>query len=45
MCGFIGISGQTSVADRLLEGLSRLGYCGYDSAGIAGLTKCGPTLR
>jgi glucosamine--fructose-6-phosphate aminotransferase (isomerizing) len=45
MCGIIGILGQTSVADRLLEGLSRLEYRGYDSAGIAILTKCGPALR
>jgi glucosamine--fructose-6-phosphate aminotransferase (isomerizing) len=45
MCGIIGILGQTSVADRLLQGLSRLEYRGYDSAGIAVLTKCGPALR
>ncbi|RBI69016.1 glutamine--fructose-6-phosphate transaminase (isomerizing) [Roseovarius sp. TE539] len=35
MCGIIGILGQTPVADRLLDGLARLEYRGYDSAGIA----------
>lgn len=44
MCGIIGILGQTLVADRLLQGLSRLEYRGYYSAGITVLTKCGPAL-
>lgn len=35
MCGIIGIVGKESVTTRLLEGLSRLEYRGYDSAGIA----------
>ncbi|WCT74719.1 glutamine--fructose-6-phosphate transaminase (isomerizing) [Sphingomonas naphthae] len=35
MCGIIGILGQSDVAGRLLEGLRRLEYRGYDSAGIA----------
>jgi len=35
MCGIIGIVGKERVADRLLEGLRRLEYRGYDSAGIA----------
>jgi len=34
MCGIVGILGATPVADRLLEGLKRLEYRGYDSAGI-----------
>jgi len=34
MCGIIGIVGQDQVANRLLEGLRRLEYRGYDSAGI-----------
>lgn len=34
MCGIVGILGQGSVADRLLDGLKRLEYRGYDSAGI-----------
>jgi glucosamine--fructose-6-phosphate aminotransferase (isomerizing) len=35
MCGIIGILGKSEVADRLLQGLQRLEYRGYDSAGIA----------
>ncbi len=34
MCGIIGILGAGPVAGRLLEGLRRLEYRGYDSAGI-----------
>jgi glucosamine--fructose-6-phosphate aminotransferase (isomerizing) len=35
MCGIIGILGTQDVATRLLDGLRRLEYRGYDSAGIA----------
>jgi len=35
MCGIIGIVGRENVANRLLDGLKRLEYRGYDSAGIA----------
>jgi glucosamine--fructose-6-phosphate aminotransferase (isomerizing) len=35
MCGIIGIIGAEPVAERLLDGLKRLEYRGYDSAGIA----------
>jgi len=35
MCGIIGIVGREEVAERLLDGLRRLEYRGYDSAGIA----------
>ncbi|WP_230629287.1 glutamine--fructose-6-phosphate transaminase (isomerizing) [Sphingomonas sp. Leaf37] len=35
MCGIVGIIGTQDVADRLLDGLKRLEYRGYDSAGIA----------
>jgi len=35
MCGIIGIVGADNVADRLLDGLRRLEYRGYDSAGLA----------
>ena len=35
MCGIVGIVGTDDVADRLLDGLRRLEYRGYDSAGIA----------
>lgn len=34
MCGIIGIVGKDSVADRLVEGLRRMEYRGYDSAGV-----------
>ncbi len=37
MCGIIGIIGQTEVTSRILDGLRRLEYRGYDSAGIATL--------
>lgn len=35
MCGIVGFTGNQSAAPILLEGLSRLEYRGYDSAGIA----------
>ncbi|MBH1991903.1 MAG: glutamine--fructose-6-phosphate transaminase (isomerizing) [Sphingomonadaceae bacterium] len=35
MCGIIGIIGNSDVADRLVDGLKRLEYRGYDSAGVA----------
>ena len=35
MCGIVGIVGKEDVAERLLDGLRRLEYRGYDSAGIA----------
>ncbi|BCA57976.1 glutamine--fructose-6-phosphate transaminase (isomerizing) [Sphingomonas sp. HMP6] len=35
MCGIVGIVGKEPVAERLLDGLRRLEYRGYDSAGIA----------
>jgi glucosamine--fructose-6-phosphate aminotransferase (isomerizing) len=34
MCGIIGIVGQAPVAQRLVEGLRRMEYRGYDSAGL-----------
>ena len=34
MCGIIGILGKAPVADQLVDGLRRLEYRGYDSAGI-----------
>ena len=35
MCGIIGILGKTDVAPAIVEGLKRLEYRGYDSAGVA----------
>lgn len=34
MCGIIGIVGKEAVAERLVDGLRRMEYRGYDSAGI-----------
>ena len=34
MCGIIGIVGTEAVADRLVDGLRRMEYRGYDSAGL-----------
>jgi len=39
MCGIIGIIGTQDAAPRLVEGLRRLEYRGYDSAGVATLVK------
>ncbi|MEM6903916.1 MAG: glutamine--fructose-6-phosphate transaminase (isomerizing), partial [Pseudomonadota bacterium] len=39
MCGIIGILGDGDVAPAVLEGLKRLEYRGYDSAGIATLSN------
>ena len=35
MCGIVGYNGNKKAIDILLEGLSKLEYRGYDSAGIA----------
>ncbi|MDD3797548.1 MAG: glutamine--fructose-6-phosphate transaminase (isomerizing) [Novosphingobium sp.] len=37
MCGIIGIVGKEQVADRLVDGLRRMEYRGYDSAGVCTL--------
>lgn len=39
MCGIIGIVGATQVADRLVDGLKRMEYRGYDSAGVCTLDQ------
>src|SRR2546430_16774278 len=35
MCGIVGYTGRRDAAPMLLEGLKRLEYRGYDSAGVA----------
>jgi glutamine---fructose-6-phosphate transaminase (isomerizing) len=39
MCGIVGYVGEKSALDVVLEGLRRLEYRGYDSAGVALLTS------
>ena len=39
MCGIVGFTGKRQAAPILLEGLKRLEYRGYDSAGIAVLNE------
>ncbi len=43
MCGIIGIVGKQNVVEHLTDGLDRLAYRGYDSAGIA--TFCGNNIE
>jgi glutamine---fructose-6-phosphate transaminase (isomerizing) len=45
MCGIVGAIAQRPVAAILLEGLRRLEYRGYDSAGIAVLNPAGQLKR
>lgn len=45
MCGIVGAVAQRDVAEILVEGLHRLEYRGYDSAGIATLTEDGQLHR
>ncbi|MBQ8203876.1 MAG: glutamine--fructose-6-phosphate transaminase (isomerizing) [Clostridia bacterium] len=41
MCGIVGFTGKKNAAPFLLEGLEKLEYRGYDSAGIAVLAENG----
>lgn len=45
MCGIVGIVGKEEVSHRLVDGLKRLEYRGYDSAGIATLVDGTITRR
>ena len=41
MCGIVGYTGEASATPILVEGLTRMEYRGYDSAGMA---VCGPEV-
>ena len=41
MCGIVGYVGHRDALDVVLQGLGRLEYRGYDSAGVAVLTSAG----
>jgi glucosamine--fructose-6-phosphate aminotransferase (isomerizing) len=45
MCGIVGYAGRRDAQAILLEGLARLEYRGYDSAGVAMLNDGGLTIR
>lgn len=45
MCGIIGIIGQNAAVPNVVEGLRRLEYRGYDSAGVAMLVNGGIDRR
>ncbi|MFW6277770.1 MAG: glutamine--fructose-6-phosphate transaminase (isomerizing) [Halorhodospira sp.] len=45
MCGIVGACAQRDVAPVLLEGLRRLEYRGYDSAGLAVIDRDGRLAR
>ncbi|MGI5125543.1 glutamine--fructose-6-phosphate transaminase (isomerizing) [Pseudonocardia sp. CA-107938] len=45
MCGIVGYVGPQDAAPILIEGLGRLEYRGYDSAGVAVSTRSGLKVR
>ena len=45
MCGIVGAVAERNVVEILLEGLKRLEYRGYDSAGVALLQSDGALTR
>ena len=45
MCGIVGATAHRDILPVLIEGLSRLEYRGYDSAGIAVLNNAGHVQR
>jgi glucosamine--fructose-6-phosphate aminotransferase (isomerizing) len=45
MCGIVGYTGAQQATPIILDGLKRLEYRGYDSAGICTLQGCRSTMR
>ena len=45
MCGIVGAVAERNIAPILVEGLKRLEYRGYDSAGVAVFTQAGALQR
>jgi len=45
MCGIVGYIGKQTAAPIIVEGLRRLEYRGYDSAGVAGINGKGLEVR
>lgn len=45
MCGIVGYIGDENATDIIIDGLKRLEYRGYDSAGIALCTRDGMKVR
>ena len=45
MCGIVGVTGNPDARDILMEGLHRLEYRGYDSAGVAMMDAAGTVRR
>jgi glutamine---fructose-6-phosphate transaminase (isomerizing) len=45
MCGIIGYLGPQEAMPIILDGLKRLEYRGYDSAGMAVITEHGLSIR
>ena len=45
MCGIVGAVAERNITAILIEGLKRLEYRGYDSAGLAVLTLSGELQR
>jgi len=45
MCGIVGVVAERNVVPILLEGLRRLEYRGYDSAGLAVIDSSGALTR
>ena len=41
MCGIVGYIGDQNASDILVDGLKKLEYRGYDSAGVAVFTQDG----